>query len=99
MGMKLKGCAGSGTFAHGIHPPDHKNLSKDAPIRVMPTPDQVVLSLHQNIGGACEPLVKPRQIVQWGETIGKGRAFVSMALHASVPGIVQGPVRVTLANG
>ncbi|WP_372678095.1 electron transport complex subunit RsxC [Desulfosarcina sp.] len=99
MGLKLKGYAGSGTFAHGIHPPDHKHLSKDAPIRVMPAPDTVVLSLHQNIGGPCQPLVKPRQIVKWGEAIGKGSTFVSTTLHASVPGIVQRPVRMTLANG
>ena len=59
MGLKLKGYAGSGTFAHGIHPPGYKNLSENAAIRVMPTPDTVVLSLHQNIGGPCEPLVKP----------------------------------------
>ena len=99
MGLKLEGYAGSGTFAHGIHPPGHKNLSQDEPVRVMPTPDTVVLSLHQNIGGPCEPLVKPRQTVQWGETIGKGSSFVSSTLHASVPGIVQRPVRMTLANG
>ena len=99
MGLKLKGYAGSGTFAHGIHPPGHKNLSKDATIRVMPTPDTVVLSLHQNIGGPCEPLVKTRQTVQWGEAIGKSSAFVSATLHASVSGIVQRPARMTLANG
>ena len=58
-----------------------------------------MLSLHQNIGGPCEPLVKPRQTVAWGETIGKGTTFVSTTLHASVPGIVQRPMRVTLANG
>ena len=99
MGLKLEGYAGSGTFAHGIHPSDHKALSKDAAIRVMPTPDTVVLSLHQNIGGPCEPLVKSRQAVVWGELIGKGSSFVSSTLHASVPGIVQRPMRVTLANG
>jgi electron transport complex protein RnfC len=99
MGLKLKGYAGSGTFAHGIHPPDHKELSSNAPIRVMPTPETVVLSLHQNIGGPCESLVKPRQAVQWGELIGKGSSFVSTTLHASVPGIIQRSVRMTLANG
>ena len=99
MGLNLEGYAGSGTFAHGIHPPGHKNLSQDEPVRVMPTPDTVVLSLHQNIGGPCEPLVKPRQTVQWGEIIGKGSSFVSSTLHASVPGIVLRPVRMTLANG
>jgi H+/Na+-translocating ferredoxin:NAD+ oxidoreductase subunit C len=99
MALKLDGYAGSGSFAHGIHPPDYKALSKNAAIRVMPTPDMVVLSLHQNIGGPCEPLVKPRQTVAWGELIGKGSSFVSTTLHASVPGIVQRSMRVTLANG
>jgi electron transport complex protein RnfC len=99
MALNLDGFEGCGTFAHGIHPPDRKALSKDAAIRVMPTPDSVVLSLHQNIGGPCEPLVKPRQAVAWGELIGKGTSFVSTTLHASVPGIVQRLMRVTLANG
>lgn len=99
MGLKLKGYAGKGTFGHGIHPPDHKDLSKDAAIRVLPTPDMVVLSLHQNIGGPCESLVKPRQALKWGELIGKGTAFVSTTLHASVPGIAQRSMRTTLANG
>lgn len=97
--MKLKGFAGRGTFSHGIHPPDHKDLSKDAAIRVMPTPATVVLSLHQNIGGPCEQLVKAKKAVAWGEMIGKGSSFVSTTLHASVPGIIQRPKRVTLANG
>lgn len=59
MKPKSKKLAGKGTFAHGIHPPDHGDLSKDAAIRMMPTPDTVVLSLHQNIGGPCEPLGVP----------------------------------------
>ena len=99
MALKLDGFEGRGTFAHGIHPPDRKRLSKDAAIRVMPTPNTVVLSLHQNIGGPCEPLVKARQKVAWGELIGKGTSFVSTTLHASIPGAVQRPTRMTLANG
>lgn len=99
MALKLDGYEGNGTFAHGIHPPDRKTISKDAAIRVMPTPEMVVLSLHQNIGGPCEQLVKPRKAVAWGELIGKGKTFVSTTLHASIPGIVQRSIRVTLANG
>jgi electron transport complex protein RnfC len=99
MGLKLDGYDGNGTFAHGVHPPGRKELAKDASIRVMPTPEKVVLSLHQNIGGPSEPLVKPRQNVGWGELIGKGKSFVSTTLHASVPGVIQRFVRVTLANG
>jgi electron transport complex protein RnfC len=90
MSLSLEGFEGNGTFAHGIHPPDHKDLSKDAAIRVLPTPDQGgVLSLHQNIGGPSIPTVKARQDVVWGEKIGKGSGFVSTALHASIPGVVQ----------
>lgn len=99
MALKLDGYEGNGTFPHGIHPPDRKQFSKNAAIQVMPTPQTVVLSLHQNIGGPCEQLVKPRQKVDWGELIGKGNIFVSTTLHASVPGVVQRPSRVTLANG
>ena len=33
MGLKLEGYAGSRIFAHGTHPPGHKNLSEDASIR------------------------------------------------------------------
>jgi electron transport complex protein RnfC len=99
MGLKIKGYDGNGTFVHGVHPPGRKGLAKDAPIRVMPTPDSVVLSLHQNIGGPCKSLVKPRQAVGWGELIGKGTSFVSTTLHASVPGVVQRAMRTTLANG
>jgi len=99
MGLKIKGFDGNGTFVHGVHPPGRKDLAKDASIRVMPTPSSVVLSLHQNIGGPCESLVKPRQAVGWGELIGKGTSFVSTTLHASVPGVIQRSMRTTLANG
>ena len=99
MGLKLEGFEGSGTFAHGIHPPDRKEISRDATIRVLPTPQMVQLSLHQNIGAPCEPVVKARQNVAWGELIGKGKSFVSTTLHASISGTVQRSARATLANG
>ena len=99
MALKLDGYEGNGTFHHGIHPPDQKKFSKGAAIEVLPTPGKVVLSLHQNIGGPCEQQVKPRQVVAWGELVGKGQVFVSSTLHASVPGVVQRPSRITLSNG
>lgn len=95
----LKKYKGPRTFARGIHPPDYKELSKNSTIKVIPTPKQVVLSLHQNVGEACQAVVKARQKVKWGELIGEGSAFISTTLHASVPGTIQRPMRVTLANG
>ena len=90
---------GPGTFAHGVHPPQCKELSADAPIEIVPAPERVILPLQQHIGGPCTPLVKPRQTVVFGEMIGKGEAFVSAALHAPVAGVVQKMAMATLANG
>jgi electron transport complex protein RnfC len=37
-------------FAHGVHPPEHKELTAHLPIRRMPYPDEVVLPLRQHAG-------------------------------------------------
>ncbi|MDL2274564.1 electron transport complex subunit RsxC [Desulfosarcina sp. OttesenSCG-928-G10] len=99
MALKLEGYDGSGTFSHGIHPPERKAISKAAAIQALPTPEKVMLSLHQNIGGPSEAVVKPRQTVEWGELVAKSTGFVSTPLHASIAGVVQRPTRMTLSNG
>ncbi len=90
---------GPGTFAHGVHPPQQKELSADAAIEIVPVPEKVILPLLQHVGGPCTPLVKPRQKVAFGEMIGKGDALVSASLHASVGGVVQKMAVTTLPNG
>ncbi|MGD9212961.1 MAG: electron transport complex subunit RsxC [Desulfobacteraceae bacterium] len=97
--MKFKGLNGKASFAHGVHPPDVKDLSKKAAIEVLPAPAQVKLPLQQNIGGPCHPIVKPRQEVAFGQMVGDGQTFVSASIHASVAGKVQRPAMVTLPNG
>lgn len=99
MGLKRDGFDGTGTFSHGVHPPESKHYSKNSAIEIIPTPDKVMLSLHQNIGGPCEPLVKARQTVEFGEMVGKGDTFVSTRLHAPFAGTVKKISKVTLANG
>ncbi len=90
---------GPGTFARGVHPPQRKELSADAPIEIVPTPERVVLPLLQHIGGPCTPVVQPREKVAFGQMIGKGEVFVSASLHAPVAGVVQKTEVTTLANG
>jgi electron transport complex protein RnfC len=90
---------GPGTFAHGVHPPQRKELAADAPIEIIPPPEKIILPLQQHIGGPCTPIVKPKQSVAFGEMIGKGEAFVSASLHAPLAGIVQKMEVTTLANG
>jgi len=90
---------GSGTFAHGVHPPEQKELTSDVAVEILPSPEKVILPLLQHIGGPCTPIVKPKQSVVFGEMIGKGEAFVSASLHAPLAGIVQKMEVTTLANG
>ncbi|MBT8339450.1 MAG: electron transport complex subunit RsxC [Desulfatitalea sp.] len=95
----LKDFPGKGSFPHGIHPPYNKEMAMDAPIEVMPPPKRVVLPLLQNIGAPCEAVVKPKQEVAWGETIGLGKAFISANLHSPVSGVVEKIGVSTLPNG
>lgn len=93
------GFAGSGTFDHGVHPPQCKEISAEAAIEIVPAPDKVLLPLLQHVGGPCTPVVEPKQTVSFGELVGQGREFISASLHAPVAGIVQKAQAITLANG
>ena len=100
MGLfKLKGFPGRGTFRHGIHPPDKKEYSAERPVECMPFPDRVVLPLLQHIGAPCQPIVKPKDQVRFGQLIGVGKSFVSASLHAPFAGKVQKISSITLPNG
>lgn len=76
------------TFKGGIHPPDKKELSKDAPITPASAPDRVVIPLSQHIGAPCKVHVEIGQEVKIGQEVGSAEAFVSAPVHASVSGKV-----------
>ena len=97
--LRLKELQGKGSFPHGIHPNENKSFSRDVAIEVIPAPKRVVLPLLQNIGTPCKPIVKPKQEVVLGETIGVGEAFVSANLHSPVSGVVEKIGVCTLPNG
>jgi Na+-translocating ferredoxin:NAD+ oxidoreductase subunit C len=99
MGLARKEVAGSGTFARGVHPPERKNFAAKAPIEVIDRPEEVVIPLVQHIGAPCEPVVKAKQEVAFGDVVAKGKAFVSAALHTPVSGVVKKPAVTTLPNG
>jgi electron transport complex protein RnfC len=91
--------SGPGTFPHGIHPPEHKELAADAAIEVLPTPAKVLVPLLQHTGAACEPTGKPRSEVALGDKIGEADAFVSAPVHSPVAGKTAKPGKATLPNG
>ena len=87
------------TFRGGVHPPDRKELAREEPIRVLPTPDLVRIPLLQHLGAPCQAVVKPRDQVDRGDPVGKAGGFVSAPVHASIRGKVGRFTAVTLPNG
>ena len=87
--LKLKGFPGTGTFPHGVHPPDNKALSANMPVEVMETPRMVTLPLLQHLGVPSKQVVKSGEQVSYGQMVAKGEAFVSASLHSPIAGKVK----------
>jgi electron transport complex protein RnfC len=84
--MNVPGLAKS--FAHGVHPDEHKEQTQHLPLERMPFVDRYVLPLSQHTGAPCRPVVKVGQRVERGQVIGEPGGFVSMTLHSPVTGRV-----------
>jgi electron transport complex protein RnfC len=76
------------SFPGGIHPPTHKDLTRDLSIKVMPVPKKVVLPLLQHTGAPCTPLVRLQEKIGTGQKIAASDKFISCPIHASISGIV-----------
>ncbi len=77
-----------GGFAHGVHPPEAKDLTRALPIRRMPYPDTLVLPLRQHAGKEAKLCVKVGDHVERGDVIGLADGFMSVPIHASAAGTV-----------
>lgn len=55
----------------------------------MPVPDEVSISMSQNIGRPCSPLVEKGDYVKVGQRIGDVDAFISAPIFSSVSGTVK----------
>jgi len=82
----------------GVHPPENK-LSQNAPIKVLPLPDMVYITLSQHLGVPANPVVKKGDIVKAGQLIAKGEAFISANIHSSVSGVVDKIDDITDTSG
>jgi len=90
--------AGSKTFHYGVRLPDCK-ITADSPIETAPLPSRVIISLHQNLGAPCQPLVKPGDRVLAGQKIGDTDDSISAPVHASVSGQVTDIITLADASG
>ncbi|MDW8323068.1 MAG: electron transport complex subunit RsxC [Burkholderiales bacterium] len=70
----------------GVHPPDRKGLSADAPIRRLPVPERLYVSLQQHIGAAASPVVHVGERVLKGQRIAASQGAISAPLHAPTSG-------------
>lgn len=77
-----------GGFAHGIHPPEEKALTRALPIRRMPFPRELALPLRQHAGKEAKLCVKVGDYVERGDPIGLADGFMSVPIHASAAGTV-----------
>ena len=77
-----------GGFAHGVHPPEEKELTSALPIRRMPYPDELVLPLRQHTGKEAKLCVKVGDHVERGDPIGLADGWISVPVHASAAGTV-----------
>ena len=77
------------TFAHGIHPPEFKEITRHLPIRRFPFAPFLVLLLSQHAGKPARPIVRERQEVRRGEPVAEADGFVSAPIHAPAAGIIR----------
>ncbi len=82
------------SFAHGIHPPQAKDDTRELPIRQFPFAPVMIVPLAQHIGKPALPVVREGQEVERGQLIAEPDGFVSVAMHAPASGVVQ---RIALA--
>lgn len=87
------------TFEHGIHPPEHKELTARLAIRRLPFPPKLVVPLSQHAGAPAVPLVKAGQEVVRGEPIAAADGFVSVPMHAPASGVVEDICLMPSARG
>jgi electron transport complex protein RnfC len=76
------------SFNGGVKPDYRKEQSNGRPIAVAPLPAQLVIPLHQSIGGTPRPLAQAGDRVLKGQLIGAADGNVSSAVHASTSGRV-----------
>ena len=75
-------------YRYGIHVPDMKELCKNSPIKNLPLPQKVYISMTQHIGAPAIPVVAVNDEVKKGQLIGEASGAISANVHASVSGKV-----------
>lgn len=77
------------TFRGGIHPPEKKELAKEAKLLYLEPPETVYVFLSNHAGAPAKCVVKENDQVKTGQVIGEPGGFISAYVHSPVTGIVK----------
>ena len=77
------------TFRGGVHPKEHKDLSREAALRVFDAKGEMVFPLAQHIGKPAKAIVKKGDPVLVGQRIAEADGFVSANVICSCSGTVK----------
>ena len=77
------------TFHGGVHPAEHKELSKESPLTQLLPKGELVYITNQHIGKPASPVVKKGDRVLAGQIIAEAGGFVSANIVSSVSGTVK----------
>ncbi len=83
LGDRMRGLK---SFPRGIHPPHRKQYSESLPIETFVPKQDLMIPMVQHIGTPCNPIVKAREAVKFGQKIGDVDAPVSAPIHATING-------------
>ena len=84
----------------GVHPPEMK-LTAGSPIKDMPLPRRVEISLAQSLGRPAAAVVRPGDHVNRFDLIGEAQGAVSANVHTPISGTVKsvGPIDTPDGHG
>src|SRR3989344_6394570 len=75
-------------FNGGVHPPEHKLESTSTPIKVVPSPQKLVLPLRQHVGNVSKLKVNVGDHVLKGQLLAEADGQMSAAVHAPTSGTI-----------
>jgi electron transport complex protein RnfC len=87
------------SFHRGIHPPHRKKRSEALPIELFVPHGEMIVPLSQHIGAICDPAVKPREAVTYGQKLADATSPVAAPIHASVNGTTGAATITMVASG
>ena len=87
------------SFRGGVHPEEHKELSRDVPFEEYLPRGEMVYPLGQHIGKPASPVVSKGDRVLAGQLIAEASAFVSANIISGCSGTVKAVERHMTIGG